>query len=142
MAKAEITRDEWNEVVKATPGHIFEDRFDGPCRFMILRGPVSLCAYLGVPKGHPLWGMHHTHLHLQCHGGLNYSGEGGECLPNGFWWYRWDYAHAGDFAIFDGPTHLSSGAKKWTVEEVKEDTWATIDQFKKLANLAVKVKEG
>ena len=124
---------------KATPGHIFVDRFEGPCRFVIMRGPASLCAYLGVPKDHPLWGMHHTDIPLQCHGGLMSSGEGS---PEGFWWYGWDYAHAGDFAIFDGPTHLSSGAKKWTVEEVKEDTRGTIDQFKKLANLAVKVKEG
>ena len=134
--------DAWKDVVEAKPGHIFVDRFDGPCRFLILRGAVSLCAYVGVPKDHPLWGMQYDDLPLQCHGGLTYSGEGGKGLPEGFWWYGWDYAHAGDFAILPRSARLGSGDKQWTVEEVYKDSLATIDQFKKLCDLAVKVKEG
>ena len=84
----------WKDVVAAEVGHIFIDEFDENVRFLVLRSRASLCAYLGVPVGHPLAGFSCELLPIHAHGGLTYAGAGeGEMRPKDFYWYGWDYGH-------------------------------------------------
>lgn len=61
---------------------------------------LSLCGYVGIPKGHPLWGVKYDEFandyipDLSVHGGLTYSEE----EEGGWWWFGFDCAHAGDLA--------------------------------------------
>lgn len=86
-----------------------------PC--LVVRGPSygSLCGYVGVAEGHPLFGVEYDRVEddLDVHGGLTYSdfcqeAEGAEdhgiChvpqpgQPDRVWWFGFDTAHAGDLA--------------------------------------------
>ena len=69
---------------------------------------IHLCGYVGIPKGHPLYGKDYwyiydnTRLRPQVHGGLTYSRE--YLLTrekSGLWWFGFDAAHAGDTSSLD-----------------------------------------
>lgn len=81
-----------------------------PC-LLVRQGQGSLCGYVGVPKGHPLFGVGYSDLdeELEVHGGITYTSlcephednpelgvchvvEGGEKV----WWWGFDAGHAGD----------------------------------------------
>lgn len=101
-----------------------------PFRGLILRSEFALCAYIGVPQDHWLADM--DSLEFDCHWGVTFNGEGGDGIrPAGWYWYGWDYAHAGDFLEMPPELleHLQDHGisppwqrgKKWTVEEVEHD---------------------
>lgn len=94
----------------------FRDEATGlPC--LIVRAPVTgaLCGYVGVPAGHPFFGVDYGELDsvdcLYVHGGLTYAGE---CQPgpeahsichvpadgesDNVYWLGFDCAHAWDIA--------------------------------------------
>jgi len=99
-------------------------------RFIVVQGPVCLCGYVGIPLDHPLAGKHYDDIDLPCHGGMTFSGEGtGEYLPKGFYWYGWDYGHAGNFMNLPGGIGDRLGGRRWTVEEVVEDSREAISAF-------------
>ena len=132
-------------IAKDEVGTIYHDEFDEGVRFIVLRGPGSLCAYAGIPIKHPLAGKDYDDLPVEAHGGLTFSqkGKGGdEHWPKGYWWYGWDYAHSGDFSLHslkDPSGNVGIKEKKWTVKDVVEDSWDTLYDFKKLIKLAEKI---
>lgn len=91
---------------------VYHDYVDGEFRVLILRGPGSLCAYLGVKDNHPFYQMGYDAIHekygVQCHGGLTFADMGvdGTPWPAGYWWIGWDYGHYCD-ASFYGLKHHS-----------------------------------
>jgi len=125
----------WEEVVNADYGHVYIDRFEDGLRFLVLRGPGSLCAYVGLAKDHPLAGKSYDDLPVDCHGGLTYSGDSLKGAPEGYWWYGWDYAHCDDQSTY---TDRIEG-KQWTPEEVDKDSWHALYDFKKLVRLAEQI---
>jgi hypothetical protein len=137
--------DTWADVVAAPVGHIFLDRHKDVVRFLIMRGPVALCAYVGVPESHPLAGQDYGNLPVECHGGLTFSGKGGyKSFPEGWWWYGWDYGHSGDYATYYDESPLAglrdrSTGRQWTPKQVDEDSWSALYSFKKLVQLAEKI---
>jgi len=150
MAKEELYS--WEQISKAESGTVFLDRFEDGLRFLIMKGGSSLCAYAGIPITHPLAGFGYDDIPVEAHGGLTFSGEGGAknskgvaTWPEGFWWYGWDYAHAGDYC--DYYDKLSFGERmnyrenetKWLVGMVDNDSWETLYGFKKLMTLAEKI---
>jgi hypothetical protein len=138
---SETSAVSWDEVVEAKVGHIFVDRFDEGVRFLIMRGPFHVCAYIGIPESHPLAGHDYENVPLDCHGGLTFAGSGTKGYrPTGFYWYGWDYGHCDDYMI--SKTHsadygkFNETHKKWGVKEVEEDAWSAIYHFRKLCVLA------
>lgn len=124
-------------------GRIVFDKFEDGLRFIILRGPASFCAYVGVPKDHPLAGFDYDDLMgVSAHGGLTYAGNGITGSPDGYYWYGWDYAHAGDVSVYDYKYSKDSISEEhdWTVAEIVKDSWDTLYDFKKLLKLAEKIK--
>lgn len=110
-------------------------------RGMVIRGPFSFCAYVGAPENHALYSL--EELEFRCHFGITFRGQGSEvgCLPAGWYFFGWDYAHFTDRLALDPLQGLVFGdsreaealqalfekttsgqfRKDWTVEEVTED---------------------
>jgi hypothetical protein len=108
-------------------------------RCLVIEGPVgALCAYVGVPADHPLAGKSDTDPaldDLSVHGGLTFADEGdGRYRPAGWYWYGWDYAHAGD--LIPG-LHAYPGDRAWTVGEVEAEARAAAEVFAVIAQRAV-----
>jgi hypothetical protein len=124
-------------------GAIVHDVFDEKLRFIVMRGPVSWCAYVGIPDKHPLSGLCYDDLDgfVDAHGGLTFRGEGDEPYPwpKGYYWYGWDYAHFGDRCIYHGMDDASTDEHDWTIDEVIEDSKSAIESFKNLMTLADKL---
>lgn len=101
--------------------------------------------YFGIPREHPLAGFSYEDIPLNCHGGLTFSDEGREenGLPEGFWWYGWDYAHSGDYTHTGIPAvekkQKKLNEKDWTLEEVIEDGYFPLLDFKKFIILAERI---
>lgn len=121
-------------------GTVYVDRWEDGARFVVLRGPSALCAYLGVPPTHPIAGHSYDDLPVSAHGGLTYAGDQLKGLDGGLYWYGWDYAHAGDRSFYDlkYPEMISrvAGDHAWTPDKVDEDSWEAIYEFKSLMRLA------
>ena len=123
------------------------DEFDEGIRFVIMSLYSHFTAYVGIPSDHPLAGFDYDDVPLSAHYGLTYSDYGGKHLPKGYYWYGWDYTHAGDYhypgekMIKENPDLFKKGAdeKDWTLGEVKKDSWETIYEFKKLVKIAEKI---
>jgi hypothetical protein len=117
----------------------FDEQEEG-VRTIVLRGPVALCAYLGVPEGHPLAGNDYDDLSLDVHGWLTYAGTFKE-FP-GWYFYGWDYAHVGDKMLRDREIRAILGddrGKEWTPTEVIEEARAAQYDFRRLVRLAEKI---
>jgi hypothetical protein len=80
-----------------------DDKTGLPC--LAVRGHLgALCGYVGVPKGHPLYGLKRDAalgLDLQAHGGINYakgcSGVICHSKPSDpRWWLGFDCGHTND----------------------------------------------
>jgi|GEM_PF-6979487 len=104
-----------------------------PFRGLILRTAYCYCAYIGVPQEHWLADM--QELQFECHWGVNFREPGdGRVQPASWFWYGWDYGHAGDqtFLLQSMPPeiaemlpeglkqHLGAG-KSWTLAEIEQD---------------------
>ena len=138
-----MTNETWSELAKVKVGTILHDEYDEGLRFIVMRGPSHLCAYVGIPSHHPLSGHNYEDLPVSAHGGLTFAQEGGDAWPEGFYWYGWDYGHSGDSAFYyDDPemAHIfqgrHTGEKKWLVDDVVGDSWDALYDFKKLMRLA------
>jgi hypothetical protein len=132
---------EWREVADAEMGHVFYDAFDDGIRVMVLRGPAALCAYLGIPKAHPLAGFGYEDIPLRVHGGLTYSGSDIKGAPSDFYWFGWDYAHSGDWCVYDDKykTTYKDDSHKWTVKEVVAEAKDAVWDFSKIVLLAERI---
>lgn len=128
------------ELAQDEAGTIYEDGYENGVRYLIMRGPAALCAYVGVPADHPLAGHSYDDLSLECHGGLTFGGEGGGkgSWPAGWYWYGWDYGHAGDKSFYDLKEGMAWRAddREWTVEDVQKEIWHVTYYFAKLVKLA------
>jgi hypothetical protein len=61
----------------------------------------SLNGYVGVPKGHKLYGKDYNDMDISCHGGLTYSRDYLQFQPESdIWWIGFDTAHANDLYSF------------------------------------------
>ncbi len=127
-------------------GHIAADYEENGVRVLIMRGASSLCAYIGIPEDHPLAGFKYDTLPIRCHGGLTFGqkGQGRRVTddgtergwPEGYYWYGWDYGHSGDYATYYDEMPSLAGGHKWTVAEVKAETWSVTYYFEILMKLA------
>lgn len=138
----------WEELRQVPKGTILHDTFEEGLRFIVLKYTFHLCAYLGLPKDHPLSNHDYELLPINCHGGLTFGRLGdAKPLPTGYYWYGWDYAHAGDFTFLDDDPLLNklfshSHDKKWLVEDVIQDSLFAIYNMRRLMKLAEEIKGG
>lgn len=126
----------WEDVVAAKPGAIFINLpFTCRIRFVVLRGGVSLCAYIGIPKVSILADQpDYKNLPLEVHGGLTFAGAFLPTHPTFYpslYWYGWDYAHSGDAVVLENGSYLAK-VKQWTPAMVLKDSTLAISQMQQL----------
>lgn len=104
-----------------------------PFRGLIIQGFIGYCAYVGVPEEH--WLAEMDEVPFECHKGVNFQGKGGDGIrPEGWFWFGWDYQHAGDKCSFpkdilkDLPADLAAkiqlnnaNGQEWTIPEIEQD---------------------
>jgi hypothetical protein len=102
-------------------------------RCLVVDGGIGLCAYVGVPEGHPIAGKEcddEALRDLEVHGGLTFAGEGdGKYRPTGWYWYGWDDAHAGDYLSWAPRL----GGRRWTVDDVEAEVREAARVFARVA---------
>lgn len=112
---------------EGTVARDFTDK-DSGLRGLVIRGGYSWCGYVGVPTPHPLFGL--EELQFECHWGITFRGQGdGVLRPASFYWWGWDYSHAGDSVCWppeflemaDAAGFQLPGGKHWLLDEVVED---------------------
>lgn len=129
----------FEEIALDPVGTIYIDGYENELRYIILRGTAALCAYIGIGVNHPLANQDYNNIPIRVHGGLTYACEGkGDYLHKEYFWYGWDYAHCGDASFYDFKDKPSykSDAKKWSIDDVKNEIWDATYQMKQLRNLA------
>jgi len=121
---------------------ILLDTWEEGLRIVILSLGTHPCAYVGIPENHLLAGVDYHDLDclIDCHGGLTFSAKGdGKYLPEGLWWYGWDYAHHGDWVGYYGKREEKLGWKKWTTKEIYEEAKWVAWIFRKLMDLIERI---
>ncbi len=124
----------FEELAQLDSGTVLLSKEYGMFKGLILRGPCSLCAYIGVPMWHNLAGRDYDSLPdiADVHGGFTYAAPIiGIDVPKDYWWFGWDYAHWND-ETFARYAPLTAGiyaklpfsapgpsSTKWTVPEVE-----------------------
>ncbi|OGM09276.1 hypothetical protein A2Z67_05035 [Candidatus Woesebacteria bacterium RBG_13_36_22] len=135
MKRFNVSEDFW-DLGKLEMGTIVYDVTDieafGSFRSIIMRGPMAWCCYIGIPLDHSLANKSYEDdifNPFHCHGGLTFAGGGDDVyLPSGWFFYGWDYGHAGDYAHY-GSSSRASG-KKWTFGELKKEIKESLKDFR------------
>ena len=141
---SDYTKYTFEQLAELKSGTKLHDEFDESIRFIILRGPASLTAYIGIADDHPLADFDYDSIPIDCHGGFTYSRKGiGNSLPVGYWWYGWDYAHAGDACFYDLKSNSTfrQTERRWVLKEVIDDAWDTKYEFNKLMKLVNEITQ-
>jgi hypothetical protein len=113
-----------------------ESGFENGIKYEIKSLGTYPVAYIGIEENHPLAGFDYEDIPIDVHGGLTYSQIGNdEYLPKGYYWYGWDYAHSGDYAVYYEDHSILANGKKWTLEEIKNHVWWATNTFSKLKKL-------
>jgi hypothetical protein len=125
------------QVVTASVGAVLREGFSEGARWIIMRGPSNLCAYVGVPVDHPLARTDaYDALPLEVHGGLTFSGDR-TSAPGWFFW-GWDYGHIDDISIYS--TGISGSGHLWTVDEVAKEVSDVLYDFHRLMRIAERAR--
>lgn len=117
-----IENKEWQEVCDAPNGHIFRDWFEDGIRCLIMRGPCSLVAYVGIPKDHPLTAYGYNNIPLREHWWETYDGKYDG--KTGYYWYGWDYTRTDN--------------KLWTVRMIEDEIKEAAGNWQNFAILMAK----
>ena len=121
------------ELAEIESGTILEDATHEGIRYLIMRGPASLTAYLGIPLDHPLIKGSYDDIDLSVSGGLTYGDVGdGVMRPSNLYWLGWDYAHCFDISFYDYEYGIRPESIGWTVPMVRDEIFTTIPELKKL----------
>ena len=119
-------------------GQVAEDfLYSKNIRIVIKKSFSSWCAYIGVPNTSNVSGHDYDNIDVSCHGGLTFSSTNqGFKIPRSlskdskeWYWYGWDYAHAGDALSFNAKI-----GHKWSIKEVKSEAIEVAKQFEGLIN--------
>lgn len=139
----------------------FADEVTGlPC--LIIRSPLgSLCGYVGVPEGHPLYGIsysrcslgkcdsyceHSPECMIKAHGGLTFSDfcqEGGRIChvtetPDKVFWFGFDCAHADDYC--PAIVAMTPVLKKYRIHDIYRTVKYVKEQCRDIALQLVEIK--
>lgn len=103
-------------------------------RYLVMRGLYALNVYVGVTEGIASAGWPYYLVPLYVHGGLTFSSLGdGKVWPADWWWYGWDYAHAGDrsWAELELPSlpRSRSRLRTWTPDLVAPEARRAAEQM-------------
>jgi hypothetical protein len=130
----------FKELAELESGTILDRGVEEGIPWIIMRGPGSVTAYLGLPIDHPFAKLDYNDVELSVHGGLTYGSIGDGDLRTAEWyWLGWDYAHHMDcpFFSFTYPDLVSlREGTQWTAEMVHPEV---IEAARQLIQLAISI---
>jgi len=114
---------------------VYYDFYAGEYRVSVMRGPLSVCVYIGLPPDHPFYGKDADELgSINVHGGVSITQTGEDLLPGGLWWIGWDYAHENDKVFLPIELwHLFTNQIFHTPEMAKSDAEKAIKHIDTIA---------
>jgi len=95
-----VDKSEWQEGRWTTETDRMEFEHAGLTCIVLRNDSGSLCGYVAVPKGHPLYGDESPDLHV--HGGITFAGQADRRSPRStaeplktatLWWFGFDCSH-------------------------------------------------
>jgi hypothetical protein len=107
--------------------------YDGMFKCIILRGPCSLCTYVGVPIRHDFNKIENIADYIDCHWGVSFL-DTSNFLGDGYMWYGSDYGHSGDCSFYNLKNEFGfpPKGKMWVLNEVEAETKEVVLKIKKL----------
>lgn len=126
------TQQPWEQ----EPDRLEFEHAEMKCLILRAQEAGNLCGYVGLPPGHPAYGLDfykiHKKHHIAVHGGLTFAEEGdGDRWPLGYWWVGFDCAHPGD--LVPGLYRLSPSQKRYNeyrdIDYVTRETKALAEQL-------------
>lgn len=100
------------------------------CRIVRNMYPGTLYGYVGVPRGHALWGVQYSDSLLKdidVHGGLSCDAVRGDLNDNA-WYFGFDTSHANDFMPKIVERELENGITQLKYHERMEyRTWEYVE---------------
>ena len=91
------------------------------CHITRVSGLGHLCGYVGVPAGHPLYGISDGSIGVEVHGGVTFAEDECDGRSEGLWWIGFDCAHSGDVVPGSPLTRRATG-----LGEYRADTYRTL----------------
>lgn len=109
-------------------------------RVIVANAGAFPVVFVGLPESHPFFGVNHIEVNktIKCHGWMINSDDHIRWLPQTSsshkWWITWDYMAPGDFVYCgEDAEERFKGMRKWTVEEIVQDSDLAIREFVRLA---------
>lgn len=94
--------------------------------FYILSMGTHPCCYVRIKRSHPYFGLGYGEIAVCVHGEITYARNYLHGVLKKGWFIGWDYAHYEDQI---GNTDLITAGKKWTTNELIEETKTFIDKM-------------
>jgi len=122
----------WETLLKDPEGTIYRLWRQKGIYGLILKSSISLCGYIGITNDHELYAKNYDLIDLPVHGGLTFSGQGGDGIRpfSEVWWIGWDYAHYGDAMFFEELANTRLHGKKRSLNEVEEDVKVAMNRIR------------
>lgn len=106
---------------KEYKGAIEEKRFEYkgfPC-VVVMQALGFRTGYVGIPKGHKLYGVNYGDVDIDCHGGLTYSSNHlVDQNDEDVWWIGFDTGHFMDGFDYDAALELFANYPE-TIKQIK-----------------------
>jgi hypothetical protein len=122
----------WQELIDTEVGIVLQHGTHSEIEYYIVRGSVSVVAYIRIPEGSAYLDEDYDEVGLHVHGGLTYKG------PK--WWkgdvegideslyFGWDYGHWRDRCFFDEP-YRDPNDTEWTDDLVLPEVLEACEEF-------------
>lgn len=118
----------------------YEDFGDGTALAVVNNSGMYPCAYIQFPKINSIFSYDDVIIdrdlydnNTYVHGGFTFLGELGELNPSfnlSGLWLGWDYAHSGDYIGHPISILKEDWRKKWTTQEIVEETKNILRYFR------------
>ena len=128
----------WKELIEAKTGTVLQHGEHAGIEYYIVRGPVSVVAYIRIPEGSAYLDKGYDDVDLDVHGGLTYMGtkwwEGDVEGSTGSLYFGWDYGQWWDRCFYYEP-HYHTNNTEWTDDLVLPEVLDACEEFARLLEL-------
>lgn len=119
----------WQELIDTNTGTVLQHGEHAGIEYYIVRGPVSVVAYIRIPEESAYLQGGYDEYDLGVHGGLTYKGtkwwEGEPKGSTGSLYFGWDYAQYGDNSFYNS----QPGGIQWTDDMVLPEVLEACEIF-------------
>lgn len=120
----------WKELIDAEVGTVLQHGEHAGIEYYIVRGPISVVAYIRIPEGSAYLDEDYDEFDLHVHGGLTYKGtkwwKGDVEGSTGSLYFGWDYGHWRDACFY---YDAQRDGMQWTDDLVLTEVLEACEEF-------------